>query len=56
MQVAAQPPPFLFPRGDQAGPGRIKRPAQRHRVGGRPRLPGEIGQQPLVVGAELLAR
>ena len=55
MQVAAQPPPLLFPRGDQPRPGRVQRPPQRHRVGGRAGLPGQVGQQPLVVGAKLLA-
>jgi len=55
VQVAAQPPPLLFPRGDQARPGHVQRPPQRHRMGRRARLPGQVGQQPLVVGAKLLA-
>ena len=55
MQVASQPPALLFPRGYQTRPGRIKRLAQSHRVGGRPRLPGQISQQPYIVRAEALA-
>ena len=55
MQVTSQPPAFLFPRGNQARPGRSKRLAQRYRVGGRARLPGQVSQQPLVVGAEPLS-
>jgi hypothetical protein len=54
VQVTAEPTALLLPGGDQPGPRRVERVPQGYHVRGGGHLPGQVGQQPLVVLAQPL--
>ena len=56
VQVAAQPAALLLARGHEREPGLLQCGGHPRGVGGDAGLAGEVGEQPPVGGAEVLAR